>query len=608
MRRLLILTAALLAIPAAAAPAAVFPGDPVDGPGPGSEIQSLGDLDLARDGSGALAYVKRVDGADQILIARFTGGVFTPGERIDAGLPGASSQPVIGASDGERLAAAFVNGGIVYGVVRPAGQGFSAPVPLGVGSDPSVAVSINGTAYASFTSGSDVRVARLDRRTNTWGLLEQPADVDPANVAGVGSARSRVAISADGIGVVTWGENGHVFARKMFGMALSNAPQDLTPSSFEDRATTAADLPDIDAEDDSSYAWVAFRQAFADGGVRILARRQRGTAFDPPVAIDAGGVEPARTPDIDINGRGVGLATTSGAITGQPIAALLDRDVFNAGTGIFGPSAAAPAAAAAMSDNNDGFVASVLGGPGEPPFVRVLTFDDRKPGRELVVSRPELGPVAPEAGLEAAVDRASGGIVAWVQGEPGNRQLVASLIDREPGFFAGFTSQRCCQPALARLSWSASFGLWGAQRYEVRVDGALVGATTATELVLPAPLVGPTHHWQVTAIDIRGQTRRSRTRLLRVDSLAPRISVGYKRNKRVVNVSVRARDIGGPGTRSSGIGSVVISWGDATRGAGGTSRVKARHRYAKPGTYPLEITARDKAGNVTVQRRAVVIG
>jgi hypothetical protein len=195
-----------------------------------------------------------------------------------------------------------------------------------------------------------------------------------------------------------------------------------------------------------------------------------------------------------------------------------------------------------------------------------------------------------------------------VQGTPGNRQLVASVFDREPGSFAGFTSQRCCQPALARLSWSASFGLWGAQRYEVRVDGALVGQTTATSLVLAAPLVGPTHHWQVTAIDIRGQTRRSKTRLLRVDSIAPRISVGYKRSKRVVNVSVRARDVGGAGTRSSGIASVVISWGDATKGAGGTSRVKARHRYAKPGTYPLEVTARDKAGNVTVQRRTVLVG
>ncbi len=605
MRRLLILTAALIAIPAATAHAGVFPGDPVDGPGPGAAVKSVGDVDLARDGTGALAYVKTVDGVDRIFVARFVGGTFTPGEPVDSGLPGPGSQPVIGAADSERLAVVFVDGGVVYGVVRPAGGGFEAPVPLGPGSDPSVELSINGTAYASFTSGGDVRIARLDRRTNVWSVLDQPADIDPANAAGVGTGRSRVAVSADGVGVVTWGEAGHVFARKMFGTALSNAPQDLTPPTFEGRAPAVSDLPDIDAEDDSSFAWVVFRQTFADGGSRILAIRQRGTAFDPPVAVDAG-TEPVREPRIAMTGRGVGLATTSGATTGQPMGALLDRDVFGPGAALFTPTAVAPAPA--MSENNDGIIAAVAGGPGEPPVVRVLTFDDRKPGKEYVLSRPELGPVLPEGGLDAAVDRASGAVIAWIQDAPDGRRLVAGFIDREPGSFAGFTSKRCCQPALARLSWSTSFGLWGAQRYQVAVDGQVVGETAATSFVLPTPLAGPTHHWQVTAVDIRGQTRRSRTRLLRVDSIAPQISVGYKRKKHTVSLSVRARDVGGAGTRSSGIASVVVSWGDATPGARGTSRLKLTHVYAKPGTYPLEITARDKAGNQRVDQRAVVVG
>src|SRR5436305_7216308 len=144
MRRLLAMTAILFALPAAAARAGVFPGDAVDGPGvPGAEIQSLGDLDLARDGTGGLAYVKRVDGVDAIFVARFVGGVFLPGERVDGGLPGPSSPPVVTASDGERLAIVFVNSGVVYGVVRPGGStGFQAPVPLGPGSDPSVDLSV----------------------------------------------------------------------------------------------------------------------------------------------------------------------------------------------------------------------------------------------------------------------------------------------------------------------------------------------------------------------------------------------------------------------------------------------------------------------------------
>jgi hypothetical protein len=604
--RLLILIAALLAIPAATARAALYPGDPVDGPG--ADVQSLGDLDLARDGTGALAYVKRVDGADQIFVARFDGGVFGLGERVDGGLPGPSSQPVVGAADSGRLVVFFVNRGTVYGVVRPAGEGYAAPVALGTGSDPSVDLSINGTAYASFTSGTDVRIARLDRRTNTWGLLDQPADVDPARPAGTGTGRSRVAISADGIGVVTWGEAGHVYARKMFGAALSNSPQDLTPPTFDGRAVTVSDLPDIDAEDDSSYAWVVFRQTFADGGSRILARRQRGTGFDPPVAIEAPDGEPVREPNIEMNGRGVGLATTSGAVSGQPMAALLDRDAFGAGSRIFGGSVAGPAAAPAMSENNDGLVASVLGGPGEAPFVRVLTYDDRKPGPEALISRSELGAVDPARGFDVAVDRADGGVVAWVQGGADDRKIVAGYLDRPPGSFRGYTTAGCCQPALARLTWQPSFNLWGATRYEVRVDGQLVGETTDTTLQLAAPLAGATHRWQITAIDLRGQTRRSKTRLLRVDDLAPRLSVGYKRSKRVVTVSVRGRDLGGAGHRASGIRDVAVSWGEASPRATGTSRLRARHRYRRGGEYALEITARDKAGNVTVDKRTVRIG
>jgi hypothetical protein len=609
MRRLLILTIFLLALPATGtAQAGLFAGDPVDGPSPGADVQSLGDLDLARDGTGALTYIKRVDGVDAVFVARFVGGVFLPGERIDAGLPGNSSQPVIAAADAERLAVVYVNAGTVYATVRPTGLGFQPPVALGPGSDPSVDLSINGTAFASFTSAGDVRIARLDRRTNAWTGLDQPADIDPARAAGVGTGRSRVAMSADGIGVVTWGEGGHIYARKMFGAGLSTAPQDLTPATFDDRVTTTSELPDVDAEDDSSFAWVVFRQNFADGGSRILATRQRGTGFDPPVAVDAGaGSEQLTEPNIDMNGRGVGIATTTGAVSGQPIADVLDKDVFGTGSAIFPPSVAAPAVAPALSENNDGLVAAVVGGPGEAPVVRVIPYLDRKPAKESVLSRPELGPVQPERGFKVAVDRGSGGVVAWVQAAPDGRRIVAGFLDREPGFFAGFTSQRCCQPALARLSWSDSFGLWGAQKYEVRVDGILVGQTSETSFQLPTPLAGPTHHWQVTAVDIRGQKRRSKTRLLRVDSIAPRVSVAYKRTKRVVTVSVRGSDVGGSGTRASGLRSVSVSWGDGSKGIGAAARVKAQHRYRRAGTFSLEISARDKAGNVTVNKRTVVI-
>ncbi|MDQ3724181.1 MAG: hypothetical protein M3376_14215, partial [Actinomycetota bacterium] len=597
--------AALTALAATPAQAGFFADDAIDGPSP--DVRALGDLDLARDGTGAVAYVKRVDGADRVFAARFEGGVFQPPERLDGALATASSQPVVGAADDGRLVVVFVSGGVVHGVVRPAGAGWSEPAALGAGSDPAVDLSINGTGYASFTSAQDVRVARLDRRTNAWSLLEQAADVAPARAAGVGPGRSRVAISADGVGIVTWGEAGRVYARKMFGGGLSSAPQDLTPASFEDRAALASDLPDVDAEDDSSYAWVVFRQRFADGGSRILARRQRGTGFDPPVAVDEPGGEPVGSPRIDLNGRGVAVAVTSGAQTGQPMMAITDRDLFGVGGRLFVPSIVAPAVVPAIAENNDGLIGAVLGTAGESPYVRVRTIEDRKLGPEQVLSRPELGPVASGLGFDVATDRARGAVVAWVQGGPEDRRIVAGYLDSPPGFFAGFTSQRCCQAALPRLTWQPSFNLWGPVRYVVVVDDKPVGETTDTSLQLATALTTGAHRWHVLAFDARGQSKRTRPRLVRIDARAPALVVRYKRKRRVVTVSVTARDPGLRGRGAAGLRSIVVSWGDRTEGAGGTSSVRASHRYRRDGSYPLLITATDRAGNQSTSLRTVLI-
>lgn len=608
MRRLLFLIAVCVAVPVAPAQADFFLGDPIDGPSP--DIVSLGDVDLARDGTGAAAYVRRADGVDHIFLSRFEDGSFQPPERIDGALAAAGSQPVVAAADGGRLVVGFVSSGTVYGVVRPAaGQAFSALASLGAGKDPSVAVSVNGSAFASFSSAGDVRVARLDRRTNAWMMLPAPADVDSVRDAGSGSARPRVAVSADGIGVVTWGEAGHVFARKMFGTAFSSAPQDLTPADVGGRLTALSELPEIDAEDDSSYAWVVFRQRFVDGGeARILAARQRGTGFDPPYAVDPGG-ETVGEPQLDMTGRGVGLAMTVGAVSGQPMASILDRDVFGTGSRLFSTSLARPGVAPAVSENNDGLMAAVLGGPGEAPYVRARPYESGGPmGSEAVISRPGLGPVDATRGFDATADRAGGFVVAWVQGGAADRKIVAGYDDRPPLRFVAHTSQRCCRGALPRLSWQAAFNLWGSPRYEVVVDGKTVGQTKDTFLRLSEPLRGPTHRWQVRAIDPRGQIRRSPSRLLRIDDLAPRLAVRYARRGRNVTVAARARDPARSGHRVTGMARITIAWGDSSPPARGTFALRSTHRYRGSGSFSLRITAVDRAGNRTTNRRTVRIG
>ena len=72
-------------------------------------------------------------------------------------------------------------------------------------------------------------------------------------------------------------------------MNLSTAPQDLTLSDFQGHSAGAADTPRLSIEDDSSFAWVVFRQV-VDGTPRTVARRLIGSAFDPPVADLYGGL------------------------------------------------------------------------------------------------------------------------------------------------------------------------------------------------------------------------------------------------------------------------------------------------------------------------------
>ncbi|MDX6676696.1 MAG: hypothetical protein QOE31_748, partial [Solirubrobacteraceae bacterium] len=199
-------------------------------------------------------------------------------------------------------------------------------------------------------------------------------------------------------------------------------------------------------------------------------------------------------------------------------------------------------------------------------------------------------------------------IVGWVQGDASGMRLVAGYFDRAPGNYVGYTGTRCCRGPLPTLSWQPPFEIWGSVRYEVLVDGKLVGQSATPALTLTQPLAGGTHSWQVRAIDVRGQVSRSKTRTLRIDARRPRLSIGYKRRKRVVTLNVRGRDDTSNGPYASGIARVVVSWGDRSPVTTAAAGVRSAHRYRRGGTYKLRIVARDRAGNETVDERTLRIG
>ena len=627
MRRcaLTLAVAAALAAPTSAQ-AAFFPGEPIDG----GDVSALGEVALAPDGTGAVAYLRPDAGADHVFVARFAGGRFQAPERVDAGLGAASSQPVVSADDEGRLAVAFVNGGTLHVVNRMPGRGFGTPQAIaGAASNPDIALGVGAKGYLVWvqpgSSAADLRAASVDR-AGTWSVLPEVLDIVPGRDAGTGTGRPRVAVAADGFATAVWGEAGEVFARKLFRTQMSQAPQQLSGAAVDGASPVSADLPDVDMEFDSSFAWVTFRQGVAGPRDRVVARRMRGTEFDPAVAVDglgqgAGGS--ATAPAIDLNGRGVGIAT-SAADGGVVNAGRLRFDQFlptQALTPALG-AAPAPAPVPVLSENNDGLVAYHAGGAvhARPSLGADREEGDGSPvlGPEVVLSRGEAGAVDAAKGLDAGVDRAFGAVVAWVQGPPGAQTLTYAVHDRPPSSFAGFTGTGWRPLQENVLTWDDTFELWGPVSYQPLLDGLPAGPVVGERRsVLPEPIPDGRHTWSVVASDIRGQTFRMEERRLLIDRTIPDLEVrvmGRREAGERLQIRVRAKEPGRAGA-ASGLdfvrvtpgGGARIREGEVRSGKRFATRTMTVNQAYRAGEHTLKVTAYDRAGNMAVERIALRI-
>ncbi len=605
--------AALAAVPGAAH-AEFYAGAPVDGPS--ADIRSVGDVDIARDGTGAVAYVRRDGGLDHIFVSRLVNGAWQAPERVDIGLDATAATPAVAASDGGRLAVVFIAGGSSFAVVRQAGApAWGAPQMLASGAaDPSVDMSFNGAAYATYTVNGDVLGARMDRTATGFTPLAAPLDANSAAVAGDGANRSRVAIAADGTGVAVWGEAGHVFARRMYGTNPSSVVQDLTLADLDGHPGGTADAPAVDIEDDSSFAWVAFRQQFDDGGVakpRAIGIRLRGSRSDPPVAFDGlgWGGQGVQAPAVDLNGKGVGVVT-AGTTGGSALAGVLKDDVLNPAR-VLGGSGAPAQPIGAVAETTDRVVGWLSPGDGS---VRGVFYDDKAasrlipgPGPDTALTSPDLGPVDPAAGFDVAGDRTGDFAFAFVQGAGDARRLVVAEYDRLPGAFRISTSSKNWRNVVKNaLAWGTALDLWGPLNYTVLVDGKPVAQTQTTKATLPVGALSEgLHTWRVTATDRRGQNVTTTVKPLKVDTVAPTVSFSVKRKQRVATVTAKSADVIPPSGNAAGIKYVRIDWGD---GSGFEQTRKASHSYRRKGAFTVRVSATDRAGNVGVAERRIHIG
>ncbi|MDQ3934883.1 MAG: hypothetical protein M3340_09680, partial [Actinomycetota bacterium] len=199
MRRLALATAAVLALWAPPAQAAFFQSESIDGPS--ADILRVGDLDTAQDGGSAVVYLKRVNAAPHVWVARMVDGAWQPPEQLDTDQAAASSEPRVAVANDGRAAVVWINGGRLYGSVRESEAApWTAPAEIHPGpvQRVSLGMSIHGVGYAAFAvqSGTrDVRAARLNG--TAWSLYDTPLDTVPSLDAG-GGRGPRIAAAADG--------------------------------------------------------------------------------------------------------------------------------------------------------------------------------------------------------------------------------------------------------------------------------------------------------------------------------------------------------------------------------------------------------------------------
>ncbi len=518
--QLLVLLGAIAALVGApdSASARFFVGDTVDGPS--ADIDRVGGVDVARDGTGTLVYLKRVAGIDHVFAARLLGGRWAAPERLDPGLVLPSADPVVGVANGGAAIVAFTNNGQLHVIVRRPSDGrWPAPAVLSnAAATPSIDLSVNGVGYVVWSSDGDVRAATLDRTGRTFTPLEDPLDVTVTSEAGGGLGRPKVAVSADGTALAAWGEGGHVYARRLFHAGPPQGPQQLDVPMLAGHGGGVADTPEADIADDSSFAWVTFREAFDTTTTRVLARRLVGSAFDPPADVGAGafGREAADSPAVDVAGSGDAVFASETTTSHAPFVALDHLDVLHPPFGLGAGSGSVSAPAVAVGESSQATAAWFAGAAGAVTvhargFKRAVAAD-----AEATLSDPSLGPVDPLAGLHAAADRFGDVVVPYVQGPAGARRLAVGVWDRPPTNLKQLTTTRRRRPG--PLTWAPVAEAWGPIVYSVIVDGKRLGTTRKTTFPIAGRVRDGRHTWRLVATDQRGQRGSTGRRTLRIKS------------------------------------------------------------------------------------------
>lgn len=624
-----------LLVAAPGAPAAVKPGLTLDGPS--SDVLSVDGAALADDGTGGIVYRRRVGGVARIFVARFQKGIWSEPRQLETGLEGDVTSPRIAAGERGRLLVVWVQsipgGGLtrVYSsALDPGTTRFQKPLPIDLSVigdpasvDPAVVMNAGGSALVAYRSITEPNPAnapagwvtaqfRLARwRGGTWarrGAINR-STTTPVPPADAGNG-PKLAIDQSGNGVIAWQEPDdglipRIWARRIFSGTTVGIPLQASPQTLDGRPVNAAADRLSVSTDGIGVAVVAFRQQ-ADPRSSITSptlmvntlpdsTSTKAAAFEgaKPVVSGIGSAGPATTVAINADGRyrvGIGDGPLLRTASGDQQTGTVSAQVLSPGSEIAGDPRVV------VGEENQAVWAWPLQRGTETGVgVREETADGDDD--DAVIAARYGGPVNE---LVVAGSGFGDALIAFRQGPNLASQVAAAYVDAAPSPFGVTTPVNWVRPAKARIEWDSAPNAMGSLTYSVVLDGQRVtqGLQTRTLRLPVSRLDDGRYRVQVIARDGEGQETISTAVTLKIDASAPQATIRTRRGRRV---AVRISDQQPEG--SSGIASARIRFGD---GKSTTSRT-ASHRYARPGTYTVSVTAKDRAGNSGATRRRVVV-
>jgi hypothetical protein len=628
---------------AARASAVILPAVTLDGPS--EQIVGFGGVAMAEDGTGAVVYLKRVDGVAHVFVSRYLEGHWLAPIRVDTEESFAASWPRIGAADGGELVVVWATPfatedekpvqELLSATLGPGSNSFGSATIVdpnigeGTGTTPDLAMSSTAQADVVYRVVEpqgrvpllrpgdvvmQVRVAHFDgERWSRLGAMNVDSGVSMRSPTEANAPR--IAITRIGTAVVTWQEPeitgvARIWARRLFGASV-DYPMAVSATTFGKLPINEdADAPSI-ALSRLGQAEVAYRQNAGLGsplpGSRIFlnilpdGEAASGDEFTGATVADAsvsGGKSALiGRPSIDVDERqSVRLLYDSNGVP----RVVEGSDLGLTGTVSLGPAFIAGSesqqaanelpSASVMNPEGGGVSAWPSADPAGDPEVAVREDFPNGAAQTGLVSGGNGGPIE-----ELAVGRSGlgDGLVAFQQGPLGDASIVAAQVTSAPAQFVTSVPKGWIRPAQARISWEAAESANAPLTYSVVLDGHRLATPAGARAlrISQHELASGEHTVQLLAIDRYGQATLTPSFPLRIDGLAP--SAKVQRVRHSTSVLVRVSDA------QSGVaaGAVRVSFGDGTSASG---RASARHRYKHAGSYKIVVQARDNVGNKTV--------